>query len=605
MLVSRFTYLLLWPGYNVLASPPTSSLQTRSAPGNTVQDVYESIRQGLAIANLEKRYENKSEINLARRWTDATLLHVEVGTQSSENGGNSSVEINASIEVTCTTCYVRGLATAQITIGDGFDMGIAYNATAESVRQNVGQLASDISNYLDNYTDSVLTNVGDGFDWSDFDLPTFPYQFDLSVPPMPDCHLRFQFDDLELYMAVDTVLSAGATYELNLYSSNTPAGFAVGPVQFGFVVQVDLILAIDGEIDISSGIHIMLDDGVTMDLDLFGNNVTDLVVNGGKFEFLPVTVQSGGVVISAALRVGVHCGVEVGTPPSTDFSAIDEMRTGIEVAVFANVAEFVTNVTYAPEDEECEMKVVQAFNFAVGAIAGASMVVDLHGLDPQTWGPVPETSTAVYTTTLAEVCAIKGTPTPTQASITAVGEKQDDLTTTTISTTLMTTGVSCTITGIAACPASAQVSTKATTVKPLVTAVPSGVEATFPESVFEGVQSPITFGSHAKSIKATSGQPTAYVEPNHESPTDIHDDALDGQIQGVNIKLIIGLSVGLGVPILLAALAAVWVFQRRNKRTADETAAAAMLPNFHVQDVGHTDDPECSKQAGVTVSETR
>ncbi|KAI8931642.1 hypothetical protein NX059_011292 [Plenodomus lindquistii] len=598
MLLPTLTFLLLWLGHGAVASPYTPSIQVRHAPGKTAQDTYLEIRRGLAAAGLAKRQEYKTEINLARSWTDATLLHVEIKAGGSRDHKNTSLEISASIDVICTTCYIRGLTTAQLTIGDDFDMANAIDETTESVRQNIDQLSSDVASYLDDYTGSVVTNLVDGIDWSDFDLPTFPYEFNLDVPEIPSCHLQFQFDDLELYMAVNTVLSAGATYEVNLYSSNSPAGFAVGSVQFGFVLQVDLILAIDGEIDISSGIHIMLDDGVTMDMDLFGNNVTDMVVKGGKFEFLPVRVESGGVTISAALRVGVHVGAEVGTPKSAASLVVEEVRAGVEVAVFANVAEFITNITYAPDDEDCDLKVVQEFNVAVGAIAGASVVVDLVGADAKTWGPVPTISTAIYTTTLAEVCAIKGTPTSAPADITAAVEKRDDLTTTTISTTLTTTGVSCNIAGLAACPASEQVSTKAMTIKFLTTAVPSGSTATFPTSVHESVRSTIAFGSHAKSIKAISGQPSNYV-----APTGVID-TIEDKFHGSNKKkYIIGICVGLGVPILLAVLGAFIFFQRRKKNAQVSPAAAPMMAEPYAHDVGYTDVVKGNKQAGVAVSE--
>lgn len=273
--------------------------------------------------------------------------------------------------------------------------------------------------------------------------------------------------------------------------------------------------------------------------------------NGGQFEFLPVTVESAGVVISAALRIGVHCGIEVGTPKSLKGGLV-EIHSGIEVALFANVAEFVTNITHSADDKECELKVVQGYNLAVGAIAGASIVVDVPAFEPQTWGPVIETSTAIYTTTLAEVCAIKGKPQPTSAGIMAIGEKREDLTTTTIYTSTTTTGVSCTITGTDNCPASAQVSTKAVITRTLVTAVPSGVDPTFPESSFNTVRSTIAFGPLANTIKATSGRPIAYVAPTD----DVHHTSLDGEIGGVNKKLIIGLSAGLGVPVLLGLIGA-------------------------------------------------
>lgn len=46
----------------------------------------------------------------------------------------------------------------------------------------------------------------------------------------------------------------------------------------GAVLTVDLILAVEGAIDISSGFHVKLDDGVAINLPLFGDEVADMTV---------------------------------------------------------------------------------------------------------------------------------------------------------------------------------------------------------------------------------------------------------------------------------------------------------------------------------------
>lgn len=288
--------------------------------------------------------------------------------------------------------------------------------------------------------------------------------------------------------------------------------------------------------------------------------------NGGQFEFLPVTVESANAVISAVLRVGVHCGIEVTSPETPGLKnlgrrlGLPSVSAGIEVAVFAHVAEFTTNFTSTPDEDACALKVVQQYNLALGAIAGATVLVEAPKVGPMTWGPVIEASTAIFTTTLAEVCVTQESVTSTAASLTGLEQKRQDLTTTTISTIITTSGVSCMVTGAANCPASAQSTTKSKFTKSMVTAVPSGVEPTFPESIFSSVQSTIRFGTDAKSIEATSGSPTAYTAP--PTPTDnAHaggggEGSLSGEAGGVSKKVVIGVSVGVGVPVLLAVIGA-------------------------------------------------
>jgi hypothetical protein len=84
---------------------------------------------------------------------------------------------------------------------------------------------------------------------------------------------------MELYLEIGTVLSAGATYEITLFATQSPAGIKIGPnLMLGAVLTVDLVLAVEGAIDISSGFHVRLDDGVTIDLPLFGDEVANMTV---------------------------------------------------------------------------------------------------------------------------------------------------------------------------------------------------------------------------------------------------------------------------------------------------------------------------------------
>ncbi|KAM0385100.1 hypothetical protein ACHAQC_011722 [Fusarium culmorum] len=267
--------------------------------------------------------------------------------------------------------------------------------------------------------------------------------FDLNIdlPEIPEFRIEFQFDGLEVYMLVDTVLSAGATYTLNLYTSTTPAGFAVRHnLEVGAIFTVDLIVSVEGEIDISTGFHLKLDDGVTIELGIFSKEISNMVINGGEFEFLPVTVESSGVVFKAVLRVGIQVGFEIS---SSDVSIagkdIFRIGAGIETGVYANIAELITNVTLSTEeDDQCGLRVEEAYQLAVGAAAGASVAIE-----DIAWGPAVETEVPIFYTTLAQACAVQrssGAISASQATLTSAalairGEDEDEaeMETTTIS----------------------------------------------------------------------------------------------------------------------------------------------------------------------------
>lgn len=87
-----------------------------------------------------------------------------------------------------------------------------------------------------------------------------------------------QFDGLELYMLLDVALNGDKTWTIPLYPKSwyQPAGISVGGQEIGIVIGLDLILALDSEIDMSTGVHIAFDDGLSMEIAMFGNSVSTI-----------------------------------------------------------------------------------------------------------------------------------------------------------------------------------------------------------------------------------------------------------------------------------------------------------------------------------------
>lgn len=215
-----------------------------------------------------------------------------------------------------------------------------------------------------------------------------------------------------------------------------------------------------------------------------------------------------------------------------------ELDTGMEVAIYANIAEFITHITHVPDDQDCSLQVVQEYNFVLGAIAGASIEVSVPVLGNLTAAAVAEGTTAVFTTTLADVCALSKTTAAPTASITPGAAKREDLSPTVDSTKITYSGISCKETGIGNCPVTAQVSTRGVVTKTYT--------ASYSELTLDHVGTTVPFGNGAQSIQTMSGSPTQYTA----APT-----SSDGVFSGkVSKKLIIGVSVGVGVPLLLALI---------------------------------------------------
>ncbi|KAH7240712.1 uncharacterized protein BKA55DRAFT_648783 [Fusarium redolens] len=576
-----------YPGYNTLSLVR----RTPARPGRQPKDS-----------------KQKNSTSLDTSWVNA-ILFAYTGEQAlGSKQGNSSV--SASIEITCATCYIKGTATTEFIYDREFNVSRAFSNFTNQVKREIDSLADETVDYIERYIDKVADNLDDGFDIDDFDLPPLDYNLNVDIPEIPEFRLQFQFDGLEVYMLIDTVLSAGATYTLNLYTSTTPAGFAVRDnLEVGVIFTIDLILSVEGEINISNGFHLRLDDGVLFDIAIFSKEISNLtmqVLNGGDFEFLPVTLESAGVVFKAVLRVGVKAGFEMASPEvSIAGKTIAHVGGGVEVGVFANIAEFITNVTLSTdEDDDCSLRVEEVYQLAVGAAAGASIAID-----DITWGPVPETEIPIFYTTLGHACASQRSSDAslsitTSAALGVRGKNDDEveMETTTISTKATFVVVACQSEGLVNCPMSLQTTSKYTTTRTHVTLVPTDSEADFPESVSHTVTSLIPFGNGANKLVAMSGIPSSYVPPTTtpSATENGKDDDSNGTSNersgGVSKSAIIGVSVGLGVPFLLGGIAVILLLRKKRRSLAGTSPAP-------VETVESTSSS--SKTPGILVHEQR
>ena len=254
--------------------------------------------------------------------------------------------------------------------------------------------------------------------------------------------------------------------------------------------------------------------------------------------------------------MGVQAGVDVSTPTETIKGVNLGVSAGVVVGVWADVAQFTTNVTAAPEDSICELRVIEEYSILLGANVGATLAID-----GETWGPTPNTQIPIFYTTLADVCAVTGTATAaaTVADSVATLKARGDLTTTTISTEITYTATMCLSTGLVNCPVSLQTTMKNSVTKTLVTSVLSGSDATFPATTQASVTSTIAFGTNKQVITSTSGSPVSYVPPTSTASSEPSglSGVIKGKTGGVSNKIIIGVSVGVGLPVLIAIVAGI------------------------------------------------
>ncbi|GLA46269.1 hypothetical protein AnigIFM63604_009741 [Aspergillus niger] len=533
------------------------------AYNNADKDTTIAIRRALHEAR-GKTY-SMNQTALTKSWENATIFSIEASTESSAGSKNGTVGLESGLSIVCKVCYINGTVGGYLTVGDGFNVTMAVDSVGDEIANVTDSALSKLENYAREAASDILKDVSQ-FQLSDIPAwPTLDLDFDLDdASGFSGVHAQVDFDGLELYLELDLQLSAGATYTLNLFTSETPAGISISSLEAGAIFKVSLVLIAQADIDISSGIHIKLDDGLTLALELFNNNISSITVPGGRMEFLPVTVEGHGT-LRALLQVQSSIGFQLATPDSVSVFEYLSFSAGIGGEVSASVADFLLQIDSSTSDDgHCDFEAVAEYTLAVGAAAGATVAVDTYQ-----WGPTPNTTVPVFYTTLDSICAGSKTSSST-ITPSATLEQRNDLVSTTVSTSTTYTLVDCASQGLINCPIYLQRTTSVKSTMTTVLTVKSGIDATYPASTFSSLTSVIPFGSDARRLVSTSGTPVSYIPPT-VTATSSSNPATDNDHRhhnhrSNNNKLIIGLSVGLGVPAVIAIASALWWFVYRRKQ---------------------------------------
>jgi hypothetical protein len=285
---------------------------------------------------------------------------------------------------------------------------------------------------------------------------------------------------------------------------------------------------------------------------------TEIIRPGGRFEFLPAELSSTGpTVLTAVLRATLKAGLEF---DSSIFKTplTQSLGAGVAAQVFVNIAEFSTNIT-APttatndtksiEVPTCNLAVVEGYQFALGAAAGATVAIA-----GKTWGPTPATTIPVFFTTLQSSCVRSAAPTiatalpakqetssppppqqTTSSSSSSVnllhkifGRADAATTTVTVRSTATFTLQSCLSSGMINCPASLQTFSVYTSPTTVVTVIPVASAtlsdaAFFPAAKVSGVskKAVVDFGKEGNVHEVTGvkgGPPVVYTPPPPPPP---------------------------------------------------------------------------------------
>lgn len=197
------------------------------------------------------------------------------------------------MDISCKTSYIKGLAFAELNIErdlDNADIAQIVDDTIDGVRLQIVDLVNktkpQIEDFIDknfgspddltSYLIDTSDNFEDGIEVGDFLPPIKDISYDLNITTIPNVTLSFRFEDLDVYLELETVLDASATYTLPLFHSQTVAGISIGDTRIGATFTVDLILSVEGSLNMTSGLHIKVDVTVSLDIALFGDEVSGI-----------------------------------------------------------------------------------------------------------------------------------------------------------------------------------------------------------------------------------------------------------------------------------------------------------------------------------------
>ncbi|KAF3063982.1 hypothetical protein GL218_01015 [Daldinia childiae] len=155
--------------------------------------------------------------------------------------------------------------------------------------------------------------------------------------------LSLSLKDIEAKLDLDISIGAAATIAVNLFTPPAPISLPLPGLKVDALISLDLIIGVETAIDLSAGIDLKLVEDATIETDIFAGKILDAAFSGLSVQVLPIEVRIGCTKLLADLRLRVELGVaaEVDIDDIIPILDLPEIGAGLEVAVFANLLEYV------------------------------------------------------------------------------------------------------------------------------------------------------------------------------------------------------------------------------------------------------------------------
>ncbi|KAI0894520.1 hypothetical protein F4806DRAFT_497765 [Annulohypoxylon nitens] len=211
--------------------------------------------------------------------------------------------------------------------------------------------------------------------------------------------LSLSLTDIEAKLDLDIEIGAAAVIAVNLFTPPAPISLPLPGLKVDALISLDLVLGVETAIDLSAGIDVKLVDEAHIETDILAGKILDAAFSGLSVQVLPVEVRIGCTKLLADLRLRVELGVaaEVDIDDIVPILDLPEIGAGLEVAVFANLLEYVGFFCATPS---CPLS-----KESYGLNIGAAVELDVEVEDLLSLHLAPTLSTALLsypTTTLCE-----------------------------------------------------------------------------------------------------------------------------------------------------------------------------------------------------------
>ncbi|KAI0836522.1 hypothetical protein F5Y06DRAFT_105066 [Hypoxylon sp. FL0890] len=210
--------------------------------------------------------------------------------------------------------------------------------------------------------------------------------------------LSLSLTDIEAKLDLDVKIGAAATIAVNLFTPENPISLPLPGLKVNALVSLDLILGVETAIDLSAGIDVKLVDEAKIETDILAGKILDAAFSGLSVQVLPIEVRIGCTKLLADLRLRVELGVaaEVDVDDIVPILDLPEIGAGLEVAVFANLLEYVGFFCATPS---CPLS-----KESYGLNVGAAVELDVSVEDLLSLHLAPTLSTALLSYPTTTIC---------------------------------------------------------------------------------------------------------------------------------------------------------------------------------------------------------